>query len=1020
MSPDPLPPPIPFLGARRALFAALVLGTTAAGGALMVDILRADGISLLEVGILVLFVLTFGWISVSFWNGVLGFLLLLFRRDPLTLERTLTGEGEPGAPIRGRCALVMPVHNEDPELVAPGVQAILDSVAATGQSRAFDFHLLSDTTDPEIARREEELWGGLRRGRPGGDGGPEIHYRRRRSNAGRKAGNVAEFCRRRGREYEYMVVLDADSVMTGETLVALVRAMEANPRAGIIQTVPLPAGQTTHFSRLVQFAASLHAPILASGMAFWQGDTANYWGHNAILRMEPFLDHGKLPLLPGSPPWGGEILSHDFVEAALLRRGGWQVLLLPLLKGSSEGVPTAIPAFARRDRRWAQGSLQHLRLLAMPGLHPLSRLHFLLGAMGYISSLLWLLMLLAATAYVALPGLSSPPLVPPGHPILMGWPITRSGWVISLLLATALLLFLPKLLALGLALLRERGRFGGGLRLAAGAAAELLFSVVTAPVMMLLHSRAVVSIAAGRTVAWDAHPRTGELLGWREAWRAGGWITGIGVAWSAGTLALSPLFFLWLTPIFCGLLLSVPLIRWSSGPSSPGSPGEPRFLGVPGEIVRRPAAAPPSSLDPTASHRGSRSRTFPPKEGRGGAAAPPCPRLEPQDRAMYEAERALFELRRGRPLLVTASPVVPGVENSLEAGVLLATVEGLRPETLRELSRMGSAPPRLVITRHRALAMGLARENGAGHLAAGGYSLGLNGYPGPEWILELSSSPDAPGPSPGEVRPASPEEVAGLTLARLGRLLPAVVAVPVEGEGNAGLWSALDSRELLAVETGEIAAMAGAPRVEVSYVSDAPVPLEEAEDARFILFREANGLLEHVAILIGERGSWPDPVPVRLHSACLTGDLFGSLRCDCGEQLRGSLRLFADAGGGVLLYLAQEGRGIGLGNKLRAYGLQESKGLDTVDADCALGFGADERGYDAAVEMLRHLQIQRIQLVTNNPEKLRALQEGGIQVVDRRPLHGTLNRHNLPYVRAKVHRAGHWLEGMLGGGGPGG
>ncbi len=212
----------------------------------------------------------------------------------------------------------------------------------------------------------------------------------------------------------------------------------------------------------------------------------------------------------------------------------------------------------------------------------------------------------------------------------------------------------------------------------------------------------------------------------------------------------------------------------------------------------------------------------------------------------------------------------------------------------------------------------------------------------------------------------------------------------------------------------QIDELAALGRVRLSHVSEGPVPLPGAEDARFMFFREANGMLEHVAVLIGEPARWPDPVPVRVHSACLTGDLFGSLRCDCGEQLRGCLQIFAAGGGGVLLYLGQEGRGIGLGNKLRAYALQED-GLDTVDADCTLGFGADERRYDAAVEMLRHLKIARIQLFTNNPEKVRAVREAGIEVVERQPLYGTLNRHNLRYVTAKVLRAGHWLGDMLSG-----
>jgi len=201
----------------------------------------------------------------------------------------------------------------------------------------------------------------------------------------------------------------------------------------------------------------------------------------------------------------------------------------------------------------------------------------------------------------------------------------------------------------------------------------------------------------------------------------------------------------------------------------------------------------------------------------------------------------------------------------------------------------------------------------------------------------------------------------------------------------------------------------------VTYVSEGPVPLEYAEHARFMVFREATGLLEHVAVVIGDPECWPDPVPVRVHSACLTGDLFGSLRCDCGEQLRRSLGVFAARGGGVLLYLAQEGRGIGLGNKMRAYSLQDS-GLDTVDADGVLGFGDDERRYDSAVAMLRYLRVERVQLLTNNPAKVQALVDGEIEVVDRKPLFGTLNRHNLPYVKAKIDRAGHWLADMLAGG----
>tara|TARA_Y100000588_G_scaffold389213_1_gene491402 strand:- start:1450 stop:2388 length:939 start_codon:yes stop_codon:yes gene_type:complete len=294
-------------------------------------------------------------------------------------------------------------------------------------------------------------------------------------------------------------------------------------------------------------------------------------------------------------------------------------------------------------------------------------------------------------------------------------------------------------------------------------------------------------------------------------------------------------------------------------------------------------------------------------------------------------------------------------------------------------------------------------------------SVMLNGTSHSDAILRLSTSSFEPKGGPTyDCRVASASEIGALNLARFGKLIPAVLSAEVTPYENIELRKDLENKVILKVTADQIEQLIGSTTLEVVHVSDGPVPLEEAEDARFMCFREANGMLEHVAIVIGDQNAWTDPVPVRIHSACLTGDLFGSLRCDCGEQLRGSLAFFAEKGGGVLLYLAQEGRGIGLANKLRAYKLQ-NEGFDTVDADCTLGFGPDERTYDVAVEMLRYLKIDRIQLLTNNPEKVRAVRNSGIEVVDRQGLYGTLNPHNREYVKAKVFRAGHWLGEMLSG-----
>ena len=981
---------------RRWLFGGAVALATAAGTWLMIGIVGSGGFSPLEALILALFVPTFAWIVAPFWTSTAGFLLLLFRRDPLTLRPRGPDSGDrdegdrPPPALSSLTALVVPVFHENPVAVMARLSAIARSLQETGEAHRFHFHILSDTRDPAVARAEESAWARLQGTHPE----MVFLYRRRDANAGRKAGNIGEFLERCGGDYDFMVVLDADSVMSGRTLVRLARQMEANPRAGLIQTVPLPARQETLLGRIMQFAASIYAPVLAAGQAFWQGDAANYWGHNAILRVASFREHAQLPVLPGRAPWGGEILSHDFVEAALLRRAGWEVLLDAGAGGSWEELPTNLVDYARRDRRWAQGSIQHLRLLTWPGLHPLSRVHFIMGAMGYVASLLWLLILVAGTVYVFLPGLPASAAL--GH-------LIRPPVPVSLLVITGCILFLPKVLGLVLAL-RDPARFGGAARLLAGALLETAFSVLLAPVMMVHHSRFVLEIALGRSVDWNPQVRDGEALPWRSSFRAAGPAFLAGLVWTTATVMVSPSFLVWMSPILAGLLVAPVLVRVSG-------------CRVAGDRSRRwglfltPAeCAPPATLAAV-----DRALAGDLSAGTGVHASPAPPEAgaeSTEGERMYNAERGLFELRRGRPLLINGS----------DGGALVASVEGMRESALRELEGLGGAAPRLVVTRHRAAAMGLVQAAPDPIDASAG-----GGTPGPdssvtfcltpgtssETLLQFAAGRSGPwAESAPVVCPQLEAEVAGLGLARLGQMLPAVVAVPVGDLVSPALGEALSEGAILQVGVAEIDRFIRDSRSNVARVSEAPVPLSEAENSRFVLYRESCGLGEHVAILVGSEEDWPDPVPVRLHSACLTGDLFGSLRCDCGEQLRGSMEYFASQGGGVLLYLAQEGRGIGLGNKFRAYTLQET-GLDTIDADGTLGFGADERRYDVAVRILHDLGVRRIELLTNNPDKVGAVEAAGLEVVSRRPLHGHLNRHNLPYVRAKVDRAGHWLHSML-------
>jgi membrane glycosyltransferase len=546
---------------RRSLFGILILGTTASGVGLMFDILRPNGITLLEITLLCLFAMTFGWIVISFWNACIGFLLQMLRLDPLSLRRLSPSSAADCVP-KGRTAVVMPVYNEDTARIMAGFEANLRSLAATGQLQHFDFYMLSDTQDKALVQAEETAWklllqrlGPLAR---------RAHYRRRAQNHQRKVGNLADFCQRWGGHYDYMVVLDADSLMTGDCILQLVAAMGANPRAGLIQTVPIPVRQTTLFGRFLQFAAALHSPMLATGLAFWQTDTANYWGHNAIIRMDAFISCCGLPKLPGRGAFGGEILSHDFVEAALLRRAGWHVFLLADLEGSYEEVPSNLLDYATRDRRWVEGNIQHLALLNARGLRTISRLHFLFGAVAYISTLVWLLMLGLSTLDALTRAAQSNVFFTSDYQLFPEWQITRTDLIFPMLYLTAGLLLLPKLMSVLVALVYRRAAFGGAFRLVTGAIVETLFAILIAPLMMVFHSYFVVNVLQGRKVKWESQSREGRMVPWRQAFYHTAFVGGIALIWGAITYTSSPLFFWWLTPVLTGLILAAPIVRYSS------------------------------------------------------------------------------------------------------------------------------------------------------------------------------------------------------------------------------------------------------------------------------------------------------------------------------------------------------------------------------------------------------------------------------------------------------------------------
>ncbi len=538
------------IAVRRLLVVGGAVALTAAGVWQMKLVLAANAVTPVAVFMLVLFAALFAWIALSFTSALAGFVSLLAGGG--------NGPGRCDAVPTTRTALLMPCYNEDPGRVMAGLQAIWESLDADGAADLFDIFMLSDTTNPEIWIAEEERFLELRR-RTGSD---RIFYRHRRLNTGRKAGNIADWVRRWGGGYPQFLILDADSVMAAGTLQQLVVMMEAHPDIGLIQTLPIITGGTTIFARLHQFACRIYGPLIAHGIAWWHGAEGNYWGHNAVIRTAAFAEQAGLPELRGRKPIGGHILSHDFVEAALMRRGGWAIHMVPALAGSYEEGPPSLTDLAIRDRRWCQGNLQHLGVLPARGLHWISRMHLLTGIGAYITAPLWLLFLLAGIVNALQARFSVPNYFPDGGKALFPtWPVVdpvRAKWMF---VATMALLLLPKLLACIVALTDRATRRGAGgtFRLLAGTMLETVISGLLAPVVMLTQTMHVLSIARGRDSGWSAQRREDGAVPRGDTVRRYLPHTLLGAALGLASWLVSVSLALWMSPVILGLLLAIPL-----------------------------------------------------------------------------------------------------------------------------------------------------------------------------------------------------------------------------------------------------------------------------------------------------------------------------------------------------------------------------------------------------------------------------------------------------------------------------
>lgn len=542
---------------RGGLLAILVLIPSVIASQFMLEVLPHPGFRLLNDSLATVFGFLFGWISIGLWISLAGAVLLLFRR-----RSRLESGAQASKEAPARTALVMPVYREDPARICARLEAIYRSLAATDRLSQFDFFLLSDSNDADAWVEEEVAWADLR-ARLGADA--RIFYRRRRNNIKRKSGNIADFCRRWGRQYRYMVILDADSLMSGRLLTRLVELMEGNPTVGLIQTLPAAIHQNTLFGRVQQFANRLYGPVFAAGLHFWHVSEGHYWGHNAIIRVAPFVRHCALPRLPGGGAFGGEIMSHDFVEAALLRRAGWGVWLEPGLEGSYEETPPTLLDELKRDRRWAQGNMQHARLVFARGIVSPHRVVFLNGIMSYVSSLLWLAFLVLSSIEAVWHALVPPRYFPSTHVLFPIWPVWHPEWAVALFWFTLAILFVPKVLAIALTAVRGRmGSFGGTLRLLAGVVLESVLSAILAPVRMLFHTVFVVSVLAGRKTQWGPQARGDSSTTWRQALRYHSAGTILAVVWGSLIYVISPHYFWWLLPVMAAWLIAIPVSVWIS------------------------------------------------------------------------------------------------------------------------------------------------------------------------------------------------------------------------------------------------------------------------------------------------------------------------------------------------------------------------------------------------------------------------------------------------------------------------
>jgi membrane glycosyltransferase len=620
----------------RFILVSVTVGVTTYGVYQMLQVVRFASMTALQGTMIFFFAVSLGWIAFAAGSVLAG---ASRRRDPIPPNdgsATLT-------------ALVMPVYNEDPTRTAAALQAMGEALQGIDAQRGFEIVVLSDSTNADAWIRETLSFAKLRVAL--GAIMP-VWYRRRRQNIARKAGNLEEFVTRWGGRYDHMIVLDADSLIDAPTLQRMVLEMRADPTIGILQTSPQLIGAKTLFARLQQFAACVYGPVITRGLSAWSGDSGNYWGHNAIIRVAAFAQHCGLPKLEGRKPFGGFVLSHDFVEAALMRRGGWKVRMADC-GGSWEESPPTLIDIAVRDRRWAQGNLQHMKIIGGAGLRFVSRLHLGVGIMSYLSSPLWLVMLGIGFALAVQSRLIRPEYFSHDFQLFPTWPRFDTALMMDLFWFSMVVLLIPKMIGLIRALLTRRIRRGAGgvIGTTASFLLEVVLSALYAPILMIIQCRHVFEVFMGRDSGWKPQQRDSDGTTWGDAWRFHRRQMLLSCVTAGVVYFLSPPLLAWVSPALLGLFLAVPLSRFSGSQKLGGflsrlallrTPEEvetPALVARRGELVRNSDSPPNDGLRYLARHREARLAHI-----SGNLPRPADPRGRP-DPNSFTAEQKLKDAK---------------------------------------------------------------------------------------------------------------------------------------------------------------------------------------------------------------------------------------------------------------------------------------------------------------------------------------------------------------------------------------